>query len=251
MTSKMRMATPIVALFTVLCFMILSHTTTDVFAQEEEENYVGIVTKIVDGDTIHIDGKAIRLSFADTPEKRDIGFEKANRYTETICPVNSYALVDLDDMQEQNRFGKQFAKITCSDDVNLNASLLESGNAVLIQSFCMKSEFMYEEWTGCDNEIDNHIKSSSKKINDNDNNDVSKTILEITAKMQNDTTANVSPHTDELDGNDEVQENDDGFLIFIFLFAVLSLIIACCCIIYIKKLSASANKDSNTFVYLE
>lgn len=35
--------------------------------------YVGIVTKIIDGDTIQVDKKSVRLALIDTPEKREEG----------------------------------------------------------------------------------------------------------------------------------------------------------------------------------
>jgi len=33
--------------------------------------------------------------------------------------------------------------------VNLNAALLTSGNAVLVEYYCSVSEFANEPWTGC------------------------------------------------------------------------------------------------------
>ena len=49
----------------------------------------GKVTKIVDGDTIDIDGIRIRLSLVNTPERNEQGYSNATAFTIKQCPVGT------------------------------------------------------------------------------------------------------------------------------------------------------------------
>lgn len=113
--------------------------------------FEGAVTRIIDGDTIDVDGKRIRLALVDTPERGESGYVEATRFTSTLCPVGSTVLVDQDDKQLYDRFNRMIAVVYC-DGVLLNAELLFSGHAVIMKGFCRASEFGEEEWAkqfGC------------------------------------------------------------------------------------------------------
>ena len=107
--------------------------------------YTGTVTKIVDGDTIHVNNKPIRLVLVDTPERGDRNYDTATQHTRTICPVGTQALVDIDDLQIEDRYGRQIAKVTCNGTM-LNESLLKSNLAKVYHRFCSESEFSKESW---------------------------------------------------------------------------------------------------------
>ena len=195
--------------------------------------YVGKITKIIDGDTIHVDGKTVRLSLVDTPEKRDEGFKEATQHTKSTCPVGSFALVDIDDGQPQDKFGRQIAKVICGD-VNLNESLLQSGNAVMFTSFCVKSEFMYESWASSACGVEDHIieKITTEKIPD--------TPKVNFVEDTNSTGIVTIPQ--------EIAQNNN-WLIFIFLFcAVIGVII---CLIFKKSSRHSTSANFITWKYLE
>lgn len=111
----------------------------------------GEVTKIVDGDTIHVLGKKIRLALVDTPEINQPGFGEAADFTRRLCPVGSSILVDQDDGQIIDKYGRIIAKVTCSG-MNLNEQLLENDHAIMLTGFCDVSEFSSESWAkkfGC------------------------------------------------------------------------------------------------------
>lgn len=111
----------------------------------------GTVTRIVDGDTIHVDNISIRLSLVNTPERGQPGYDEATAFTASLCPVGSAALVDEDDGQTEGSYGRLVAKVSCGDKV-LNEQLLEQGHAVTYESFCAESEFAAEPWAtkfGC------------------------------------------------------------------------------------------------------
>ena len=42
--------------------------------------FSGIITKVIDGDTIEVDGKPIRFALVNTPEYGEYGFEQATNY---------------------------------------------------------------------------------------------------------------------------------------------------------------------------
>lgn len=112
---------------------------------------VGKVEKIVDGDTLDINGKRIRLTLVDTPEKNKPGFNEATDFTRNLCPVGSDAMVDEDDRQTGGSYGRTIAKVYCGGYL-LNAELLYSGNAKILTDFCDHSEFSSEDWAiefGC------------------------------------------------------------------------------------------------------
>jgi hypothetical protein len=63
--------------------------------------FTGIVTDIVDGDTLDFNNVRIRLSLVNTPEQGDSGNSEAKQFTESRCPIGSKALVDEDDGQKE------------------------------------------------------------------------------------------------------------------------------------------------------
>ena len=109
------------------------------------------IIKVVDGDTIYIKNYKIRLSLTDTPEKSQVGFSEATSFTKKLCPVGSTIIIDQDDKQKTDAYGRMVAKVTCSGK-NLNAELLENRQAVILKQYCSKSEFASESWAmkfGC------------------------------------------------------------------------------------------------------
>jgi micrococcal nuclease len=118
--------------------------------------FTGSVTRIVDGDTIHTATMKIRLSLTNTPETYQDGFSDATEFTKKLCPVGSKILVDQDDLQRVDQYGRILAKVFCGDKV-LNSELLYNGHANILTQYCSTSEFSDEVWAkryGCDsNEI--------------------------------------------------------------------------------------------------
>ena len=106
------------------------------------------VTYIVDGDTLDVGSTRIRLTLVNSPEVAQPGYSEAKNFTAQTCPVGSQALVDEDDGQTGGSYGRMIALVYCGG-VNLNAALLSSGNAVLVEYYCSVSEFASEPWTGC------------------------------------------------------------------------------------------------------
>ena len=109
------------------------------------------VTRIVDGDTIYTGNYKIRLSLTNTPEINQLGYSQAAQFTEKLCPVGSSILVDQDDLQQVDDYGRVLAKVYCGDRI-LNSELLYNGYADIKTQYCSTSEFSGEAWAqeyGC------------------------------------------------------------------------------------------------------
>ena len=115
----------------------------------------GKVTKIVDGDTLDIDGTRIRLALVNTPERAETGYAEATKFTRLHCPVGSTAMYDMDDGQRDGSYGRVIAKVWCfgypvvTPSTSLNAMLVNSGHAEIFHIFCNTSEFSSDEWANC------------------------------------------------------------------------------------------------------
>lgn len=115
------------------------------------ECFTGTVTKIVDGDTLDVGSTRIRLALVNTPERGQPGYSEATEFTKLLCPVGSTVLVDQDDGQKWDRYGRMVAKVFCGGRI-LNAELLYAGHAGMYTQYCNVSEFAGESWAreyGC------------------------------------------------------------------------------------------------------
>ena len=66
----------------------------------------GIVTLVIDGDTIKVDGQSIRFALASAPELKDSVGTESKDFIDSMCPVGSTALIDEDDGQTEGSYGK-------------------------------------------------------------------------------------------------------------------------------------------------
>jgi hypothetical protein len=111
----------------------------------------GSVTKIVDGDTIHVNGESVRFALSSAPELGGFGGVESRDFIDTICPVGSDVIVDEDDSQTGESYGRIIGVIYCNG-VNLNSELLDADLGYLENQFCDSSEFAEEQWAikhGC------------------------------------------------------------------------------------------------------
>jgi len=111
----------------------------------------GIVTKIIDGDTIHVNDQSIRFALASAPELSGYGGVDSRDFIQTICPVGSSVLVDEDDNYPEGSYDRIVGVIYCNG-MNINAELLDADLGYLAYRFCDSSEFAAESWAvkhGC------------------------------------------------------------------------------------------------------
>jgi hypothetical protein len=125
--------------------------------QGQADCFRGMVTEIVDGDTLDINNVRVRLALVNTPERGEDGYTEAIDFVQSICGVGTTALVDEDDGQKEGSFDRVIGLVYCgNDNINnkksLNGLLLEDGYATIYQEFCGISEFSTANWTqsrGC------------------------------------------------------------------------------------------------------
>lgn len=109
------------------------------------------VTQIIDGDTIYTESYKIRLSLTNTPERVESGFAASTAFTSRMCPVGSSILIDQDDKQPYDNYGRLLANVYCGGE-SLNSALLYNGYANILTQYCSTSEFSSERWAqdfGC------------------------------------------------------------------------------------------------------
>jgi micrococcal nuclease len=123
--------------------------------------FSGNVTKVVDGDTLDVNGIRIRLSLIDTPEVGMKNYTEAKDLALKLCPVGSMALVDQDDGQTRGSYGRMIGEVYCNFKAgvenltltkNLSEEELKSGLAEILIKYCTSSEFAGELWAkryGC------------------------------------------------------------------------------------------------------
>ena len=115
------------------------------------------VTNVVDGDTIDTQHYGrIRLSLVNSPEKNKEGYQEAKDFTTESC-LDKNVLIDQDDGQPLDEFGRKVAVVYCDYDngdvgYSINAELFYGGFAEVEKQFCSQSEFATEQWAidgGC------------------------------------------------------------------------------------------------------
>ena len=113
--------------------------------------FTGVVTRVVDGDTLDVNGERIRLVLVNAPERDTREGPASTEYLRQLCPVGSTALVDQDDLQRTDAYGRTLAVVWCGDR-RVNEELIRAGHARLYRRFCRQSEFGMEPWAlelGC------------------------------------------------------------------------------------------------------
>jgi len=110
----------------------------------------GTINRIVDGDTLVVDTRQIRLALVSAPGLNELG-ATAKSFVEKLCQLGDKAIVDQDDKQRVDDHGRILAVVWCKGK-NLNAELLYAGIAKIETKFCAWSEFRNETWAkkyGC------------------------------------------------------------------------------------------------------
>jgi len=109
----------------------------------------GLVTQVIDGDTIVIDNKRVRLVGIDTPELHptpEPGALEAKQFVEGLCFGKEVGL-DVDDIRPKDKYGRTLAVVYIDVGgswVNLNAELLCRGLAEIL--YISPSEFNPYRW---------------------------------------------------------------------------------------------------------
>lgn len=112
----------------------------------------GSIARVIDGDTLVVGGKTLRLALVDAPERGEKGYSEAADFTRTECPMGTVAHYRPDYGQSGGSYGRVIAKVWCSgmSEKSLNELLVEARHAEILAGFCGKSEFSQDAWaSGC------------------------------------------------------------------------------------------------------
>ncbi|MCF0226864.1 MAG: thermonuclease family protein [Methanobrevibacter sp.] len=104
----------------------------------------GVCTKVVDGDTIYVDGVGkIRLVGVNTPEKGAGGYDVSKEFVTKLCKGKTVGL-DIDNSKNNDKYNRTLA-VVIVDGKNLNEMLLKEGLAEVM--YIPPSEFNPNQWT--------------------------------------------------------------------------------------------------------
>jgi micrococcal nuclease len=165
--------------FTIVMWIYLVTFQSVALAQTNETTTIptasfnGVVTKVIDGDTLDIkakDGKtiAIRLTLVDAPETDEPGYTQAKNFVSQNC-LNKEAVVDPDNNQNRS-FSRLVAVVYCEGH-NVNEAVIANGFATIYRSFCDVSEFANTVWAqkfGCGNNDNSNKNGASSKDDENE-----------------------------------------------------------------------------------
>ena len=121
--------------------------------------FTGTVTKIIDGDTIHVNDQSVRFALTSAPGLQGYGGIDARDFIQTICPVGSEVLVDEDDGKILDSYDQMVGMVTCNDMI-LNKELVDAGLGHFEDRFCSSSEFANLSWAikyGCNTDLENKL----------------------------------------------------------------------------------------------
>ena len=110
----------------------------------------GKITRIVDGDTLHFDAIAYRLSLIDTPERGEDGALEATKALKALCPKGSTAYMDEDSIEPFDKYGRHLGTVWCEGNnysMTAGAWLHENGYLEKFYTdFCDTTEAATLEW---------------------------------------------------------------------------------------------------------
>jgi micrococcal nuclease len=145
---KKRTITAVIIVIVATLFFVIPQ---DQGCTGESRCIAGIVTQVVDGDTLKVDGQTIRLALSSAPELYEEAGAESRDYLEKICPVGSRVLVDEDDGQTMGSYGRIIALVRCNGLI-LNEVVISENHAILSTELCSASEFSDRNWAkknGC------------------------------------------------------------------------------------------------------
>ncbi|MHA1143902.1 MAG: thermonuclease family protein [Candidatus Helarchaeota archaeon] len=113
-----------------------------------EKDASGMVTYIVDGDTLDVSGLGrIRLADIDTPESYEPGYTEAKNYLSSLVNGQN-VFVDIDDIYKTDKYGRYVAVIYLKHNAthykNINKAMLDSGHADITDYY---NEFSPYSWS--------------------------------------------------------------------------------------------------------
>ena len=106
----------------------------------------GVMVRVIDGNTVHVDDTRIRLSLVDVVDSGNSTAPHAV-FAREICPVGSTTYYDIDDKQVTGPYGRTIAVVYCDMmAISLNELLIGFGLGWINEYYCTQSEFRHDAW---------------------------------------------------------------------------------------------------------
>lgn len=148
----------------ILIFIIINYNSLDTFVTKtfSNEEYV-IVDRVIDGDTVVINGTSVRMLGINTPEKGEKYYSEAKAYTESLV-MNKTILIER---RGKDLYKRDLAYLFYNGE-NLNAKLIEKGyaNYYFPEGKDNYYGFFVNSWKKCIAKNENLCKKSSDKCAD-------------------------------------------------------------------------------------
>lgn len=115
----------------------------------------GIITDIVDGDTLYFNGDKYRLALIDTYELDEEGGVNATSTLLQLCPVGSMAYMEDDSIQTFDKYERRLGVVWCEgNDYNIDSGeyLYNQGHLKrFLTTYCENTESATYEWAETSN----------------------------------------------------------------------------------------------------
>jgi len=144
----------------VLAILFINYAAIDSFLIKTfDGTEYGVVERIVDGDTIKINGTSIRMLGINTPEKGEIGAEEAKKFLEAKILNRTVRLIS--GKEKYDLYGRRLAYVFIgTENVNLESVKNGYSNFYFPQGRDSYYDSFQEAWQNCLNENKNLCEHS-------------------------------------------------------------------------------------------
>lgn len=145
----------------VLLLIIINYSDFDGFVIENLDNQELVqVERVIDGDTVVVNGESVRMLGLNTPEKGEKYYSEAKNYTSSLV-MNRTIVIER---RGKDKYDRELAYLFYNNE-NLNAKIVEKGyaNAYFPEGKDNYYNIFIEAWEKCITGNENLCKKSSDK----------------------------------------------------------------------------------------
>ena len=148
----------------IIIFLVINYSSLDTFITKTFSNEeCVIIDRIIDGDTVVINGTSVRMLGINTPEKGERYYLEAKAYTESLV-MNKTILIER---RGKDMYDRDLAYLFYNEE-NINSKLVEKGyaNYYFPEGEDNYYNFFVNSWEKCIAKNENLCKKSSDKCAD-------------------------------------------------------------------------------------
>ncbi|HPJ87063.1 MAG TPA: thermonuclease family protein, partial [Candidatus Pacearchaeota archaeon] len=115
----------VLLLVLILAFIVLNYNSFDSWVVKNLETLEPVeVERVIDGDTVVINGESVRMLGLNTPERGEKYYKEAKEYTSSLV-MNRTVLIER---RGKDKYNRELGYLFYGDE-NLNAKIVEKGYA--------------------------------------------------------------------------------------------------------------------------